>query len=60
MTNQEKREFMELLNTTCNKIEKSKLCDSLCHNCIIFKSVSSITEPSELEHFYIKEIERKK
>lgn len=27
MTSREKRELIELLNTTCNKIEKSELCD---------------------------------
>lgn len=61
MTSREKRELIELLNTTCNKIEKSELCDGLCHKCVIFKSVSSITEPNRLEHLCInKEIEKDK
>lgn len=60
MTSREKRELMELLNVTCNKIEKSGLCDGLCHNCTIFKGVSSITELNN-EHLYInKEIKKNK
>lgn len=48
MTSREKRELMELLNATCNKIEKSKLCDGLCHNCTIFKAVSLTVNSDEL------------
>lgn len=33
----------------------------LCYKCVIFKSVSSITEPNKLEHLCInKEIEENK
>lgn len=47
MSKEGQKEYLEMLNTTCNKLDHKNLCDGFCHKCTIHKAISIILSDSK-------------